>query len=251
MAVVKYQVKDRVAYIVLNRPEKRNAINVEMRDRLFEIFDDVRDNPDIWVAVLAGEGGVFSTGHDLVEMAAGGGHGRPTVELYQVIEEIWKPTIAAIDGYCLAQGGGLALSCDIRIATERAMFGWPQVKRGIASTSGPCSLAHRVPLNIAFEILFTGEFLDAQEAKRLNLVNRVVPAEKLFEETDALVRKILANAPLAMRAIKEIAVRGRDMTMEDRVRFAETLSEHIRQSADAKEGLAAFREKRPPVWQGR
>jgi enoyl-CoA hydratase/carnithine racemase len=85
----------------------------------------------------------------------------------------------------------------------------------------------------------------------LNLVNRVVPHEKLFEETDALVRKILGNAPLAMRAIKEIAVRGRDMNMEDRVRFAETLSEHMPQSADAQEGLAAFREKRQPAWQGR
>lgn len=251
MSVVKYTIKDRVAYIVLNRPEKRNAINVEMKDRLFEIFDDVRDNPDVWVAVLAGEGGVFSTGHDLIEMAGGDAHGRPPVELYQVIEEIWKPTIAAIDGYCLAQGGGLALSCDIRIATDRAVFGWPQVKRGIASTSGPCSLAHRIPLNIAFEILFTGEFLTAQEAHRLHLVNRVVPPEKLFAETDTLVQKILANAPLAMRAIKEIAVRGRDMNLEDRVRFADTLSEHIRQSADAKEGLTAFREKRQAVWQGR
>jgi enoyl-CoA hydratase/carnithine racemase len=251
MSTVTYTVRERVAYIVLNRPEKRNAVNAEMRDRLFEIFDDVRDNPEVWVAVLTGEGGVFSTGHDLVEMAAGDAHGRPAVELYQIIEETWKPFIAAIDGYCLAQGAGLALSCDIRIATERAQFGWPQVKRGIASTSGPCSLAHRIPLNIAYEILFTGDFFDAHEAKRLNLVNHVVPAERLREETDTLVRKILANAPVAMRAIKEIAVRGRDMNVEDRVRFADTLSEHIRQSADAKEGLAAFREKRRPVWQGR
>jgi E-phenylitaconyl-CoA hydratase len=251
MSVVQYLVKDRVAYITLNRPEKRNAINEDMRDRLFDIFDDVRDNPEVWVAVLAGERGVFSTGHDLVEIAAGGAHGRPSVELYQVIEEIWKPIIAAIDGYCLAQGAGLALSCDIRLATERAQFGWSQVKRGIASTSDPCSLAHRIPLNIAFEILFTGDLLDAHEAKRLNLVKRVVPAEKLREETDALVWKILANAPVAMRAIKETAVRGRNMNIEDRVRFADTLSEHIHQSADAKEGLAAFRDKRQPVWQGR
>lgn len=251
MSVVKYEVKDRVAYITLNRPEKLNAINVEMKDRLFDVFTDVRDNPDVWIAVLTGEGRAFSTGHDLVEMAGGSAHGRPTTELYQFIEEIWKPTIAAINGVCLAQGGGLALSSDIRIASERAQFGWPQVKRGIASTSGPCSLAHRVPLNIALELLYTGDFLDAREAKRLNLVNRVVPHEKLMEETDTLVRKILANAPLAMRAIKEIAVRGLDMTMEDRVRFAGAVSDAIRESADAREGLAAFREKRQPAWQGR
>jgi E-phenylitaconyl-CoA hydratase len=251
MSVLRYEIKDRVAYITLNRPEKLNSINVELKDRLFDAFTDVRDNPDVWMAVLTGEGRAFSTGHDLVEMAGGGAHGRPTVELYQFIEELWKPTVAAINGICLAQGGGLALSCDIRIASEQAQFGWPQVKRGIASTSGPCSLAHRVPMNVAFELLFSGEFIDAQEAKRLNLINRIVPHDALMEETETFVRKILGNAPLAIRAIKEIAVRGQDMTMEDRVRFAGTLSETIRQSADAQEGLAAFREKRQPVWQGR
>lgn len=251
MSVLRYEISDRVAYITMSRPEKLNAINEELKNRLFDAFADVRDNPDVWAAVLTGEGRAFSTGHDLVEMAAGSAHGRPTVELYQFIEELWKPTIAAINGLCLAQGGGLALSCDIRIASEQAQFGWPQVKRGIASTSGPCSLAHRVPLNVALEILYTGEFLDAQEAKRLNLVNRVVPHATLMQETETFVRQILANAPLAMRAIKEIAVRGQDMTMEDRVRFAGALSETIHQSADAQEGLAAFREKRQPVWQGR
>ncbi len=251
MSVLRYQVRDRVAYITMNRPEKLNAINVELKDCLFDAFTDVRDNPDVWIAVLTGEGRAFSTGHDLVEMAGGGAHGRPTVELYQFIEELWKPTVAAINGICLAQGGGLALSCDIRIASEQAQFGWPQVKRGIASTSGPCSLAHRVPMNVALELLFAGEFVDAQEAKRLNLINRIVPHDKLMEETETFVRKILGNAPLAIRAIKEIAVRGQDMTMEDRVRFAGAVSETIRQSADAREGLTAFREKRQPVWQGR
>ena len=249
MDVVRYEVRDRVAYITMNRPAKLNAINTEMKDALFDAFAEVRDDPEVWLAVLTGEGRAFSTGHDLVDSSHG--HGRPVTELYQCIEELWKPSIAAINGLCLAGGAGLALSCDIRIASERVQLGWPQVKRGIASTSGPCSLAHRVPLNIALEILYTGDFLDATEAKRLHLINRVVPHDALMQETVALAHQILANAPLAMRAIKEIAVRGLDMTMEDRVRFAGALSEPVRQSADAREGLAAFREKRQPVWQGR
>jgi enoyl-CoA hydratase/carnithine racemase len=249
MAIVRYEMKDRVTYVTLNRPEKLNAINDEMKDALFETFAVIRDDSEVWIVVLSGEGRAFSTGHDLV--ASSHGHGRPVTELYQVIEELWKPTIAAINGLCLAGGAGLALSCDIRIASEQAQLGWPQVKRGIASTSGPCSLAHRIPLNIALEILYTGDFLDAQAAKRLQLVNHVVPHNRLMQETEAFVHRILANAPLAMRAIKEIAVRGLDMTMEGRVRFAGALSEPIRHSADAREGLAVFREKRQPVWQGR
>jgi enoyl-CoA hydratase len=203
--------------------------------------------PDVWVAVLAGEGGVFSTGHDLVEMAGREWQGGPTVELHQVIGEIWKPTIAVIAGYYVAQVDGLALSCDIRNDSELAIFGWLRAKRSIASITWPCSLANRIPLNIAFEIRFTGDFLNGEDAKRFNLVNRVVPHERFFEEADALVCKILDNVPLAMRGIKETAVRGREMNRGDWVRFAETLSEQIRQGADANKELAALCEERQPI----
>ncbi|RMF87988.1 MAG: enoyl-CoA hydratase/isomerase family protein [Nitrospinota bacterium] len=252
MSVVKYTIQDHVAYITLNRPEKLNAITREMTEKLYQAFSDVRENDEVWAAIITGEGRSFSTGHDLQEVAdiAPGTPGSTTA-LYQCIQEIWKPTIAAINGFCLAQGAGIALSCDIRIASERAQFGWPQVKRGIASTSGPCILAHHLPLNIALELLYTGDLIDAQEAKRLNLVNKVVPHERLRDESEQFVRQILQNAPLAMRAIKEIAIRSIDMTMEDRIRFAGLLSAQIQESEDAKEGLSAFREKRQPVWQGR
>ena len=247
-----YEIKDKVAWITLNRPEKRNAIDPAMRDGLFEAIADVQSNPEVWAAVFKGAGDNFSSGHDLVSMASGGrGRGRETSEMYLEIQNTWKPTFSAIDGYCLAQGGGIALSCDIRIATERAVFGWPQVKRGISSISGPVLLCQRIPLNIALEMLFTGDFIDAQMALKHNLVNKLVPTGKLMEETEAIVGKITANAPSAIRAIKEVAIRGMEFSLEERIRFGNLVAGVVMQTEDAKEGLAAFAEKRAPVWKGK
>ncbi|MBI4234471.1 MAG: enoyl-CoA hydratase/isomerase family protein [Chloroflexi bacterium] len=252
MPALLYEVKDRVAYITLNRPEKLNAINREMREALFRAFADVRDNPDVWVAIVTGNGRAFSVGHDLAELSGGGEDRGPTTdELYVYQMYTWKPVIAAVNGFCLAQGAGIALCCDLRIASERASFGWPQVKRGISSVSGPSLLAHRIPLNRAFQFLFTGEPVDAQEALRLDLVNQVVPQERLMAEAEALARKLLENAPLAVRAIKELTIRGLEMRLEDRVRFAALMLSRIQQTEDAKEGLGAFLEKRQPAWKGR
>ena len=159
--------------------------------------------------------------------------------------------MAAINGLCLAQGGGIALSCDIRIASEEAQFGWPQVKRGISSTSGPTILFQQVPKNIAMEMLFTGDFIPAERALELQMVNHVVPHDKLMEKAEEVIRKIMANAPLSVRAIKETGVRGLDMNMEQRVRLASLISAQVSKSADTAEGLKAFAEKRDPVWTGK
>lgn len=252
MSTVLYEVKDKVAYITMNRPEKLNAINKEMRSELFQAFADVKDNPDVWVAIITGAGRAFTVGHDLLEM--GGeeeARGASTDDLYLLQFTTFKPIIAAINGYCLAQGGGLALCSDIRIASEEAQFGWPQVKRGIASVSGPCLLAHRVPLAYALEFLMTGELISASEAYRLNLVNRVVPREELMPSAEALAHKIRDNAPLAVRAIKEVTIRGLEMGLDNRVRLARLMLRRINQTEDAREGLAAFAQKRQPAWQGR
>ncbi|MBI3965242.1 MAG: enoyl-CoA hydratase/isomerase family protein [Chloroflexi bacterium] len=248
---VDYEVRDNVAWITLNRPDKLNAIDSSMRSELFPIMQELKYSDALWMAVITGNGRAFSVGHDLVEMTTAGSHYPTTDDLYLFQLGIYKPIIAAINGFCLAQGAGLALCSDIRIASDQARFGWPQVKRGIGSVSGPCLLAHRVPLNIALEFLFTGEFIDAQEAKRLNLVNYVVPHAQLMEKTEEFVSRIRGNAPLAARAMKETTVRGQGMTIEDRVRLARLTNNAILQTADAQEGLLAFREKRAPVWQGR
>lgn len=255
MAVVEYELRDRVAYITLNRPEKLNAIDVAMRDELWRVFHDFNDSPDAWIAVITGAGRAFSVGHDLVSMSGRGDDlyapEISTEDLYVYQTQVFKPIIAAINGFCLAQGGGIALAADIRIASDRAQFGWPQAKRGIGSVSGPCMLAHRIPLNLAFEALFTGEMIGAQRAYELGLVNLVVPHEQLPSAVDEFARKLMANAPLAMRAIKEVAIRGLGMRLEDRVRLAGIVNRRLQRTEDAQEGLRAFAEKRTPVFRGR
>ena len=247
-----YEIEDGIAYITMNRPEKLNAINPEMRQMLWDAFQDVSDNPEVRCAIVTGKGRAFSTGHDLVAMAeARANEGPSTGDLYVVQSNIWKPIISAINGICLAQGCGIALGSDIRIASTEAQFGWPQAKRGISSVSGPALLSQVVPRNIAFEFLFTGDFVDAQKALELRLVNYVVPPEEVMPRAQEMARKITANAPLALAAIKEASLKGAEMSLVERVDFAQKKRDEVLATEDAQEGVAAFAEKRAPVWKGR
>ena len=247
-----YEIKQGIAYITLNRPEKLNAIDPPMRQQLWDAFQDVDKNTEVRCAIVTGAGRAFSTGHDLVAMAAGGANEGPsTGDLYVVQSNIWKPIIAAINGVCLAQGCGIALGSDIRIASSKAEFGWPQAKRGIASVSGPALLSQVVPRNIAFEFLFTGDFVNADKALELMLVNYVVDPEQVMAKAEEIAQKITANAPLSLAAIKEASIRGSEMGLEERVKFAQEKRNEVLESEDAKEGVLAFAEKRAPVWKGR
>jgi enoyl-CoA hydratase/carnithine racemase len=247
-----YEIKEGIAYITLNRPEKLNAIDPPMRQLLWDAFQDVKNNPEVRCAIVTGAGRAFSTGHDLVAMAAGNANeGHSTGDLYVVQSTIFKPIIAAINGICLAQGCGIALGSDIRIASSKAEFGWPQAKRGISSVSGPALLSQVVPRNIAFEFLFTGDFVNAEKALQLMLVNYVVEPEEVMPRAEEIARKITANAPLSIAAIKEAAIKGSEMGLEDRVAFAQQKRNEVLETEDAKEGVRAFAEKRAPVWQGR
>ena len=247
-----YEIKQGIAYITLNRPEKLNAIDPPMRQQLWDAFQDVDKNTEVRCAVVTGAGRAFSTGHDLVAMAAGGANEGPsTGDLYVVQSNIWKPIIAAINGICLAQGCGIALGSDIRIASSKAEFGWPQAKRGIASVSGPALLSQVVPRNIAFEFLFTGDFVDAEKALELMLVNYVVDPDQVMAKSEEIAQKITANAPLSLAAIKEASIKGSEMGLEERVKFAQDKRNEVLESEDAKEGVLAFAEKRAPIWKGR
>ncbi len=253
---VLYEIREGIAYITLNRPEKLNAINPEMRQLLWDAFQDVKNNPEVRCALVTGSGRAFSTGHDLVAMASARAdtqvnEGPSTGDLYVVQSNIWKPIIAAINGICLAQGCGIALGSDIRIASTKAEFGWPQAKRGISSVSGPALLSQVVPRNIAFEFLFTGDFVDAQKALELMLVNYVVEPEEVLPRAEEIARKIIANAPLSIAAIKEASIKGSEMGLEERVAFAQNKRNEVLETEDAKEGVRAFAEKRAPVWKGR
>ena len=252
MAEVEYEIKDRIGYITLNRPEKLNAMNPPMLELLREAFEDIKYNPEVRVAIVTGRGRAFSSGLDLTAITPGEAPaGRSTSDLYVLLQNIWKPIISAVNGLCLAQGCGLALGGDIRIASEDAQFGWPQVKRGLSSVSGPALLGQIVPRNIAFEILFTGEFIDAQRALDLYLVNRVVSPDQLLPAAEDLARKIIQNAPLALAAMKEVTVNGAAMDLERRIAYGQAKLDLMMTTEDAKEGLRAFSEKRQPVWKGR
>ena len=254
MPLVEYEVKGRIAYITLNRPEKLNAINHEMLSGLWDSFTRLRDDPEVWLGIVTGTGRAFSVGHDLVEMtsaAPGEKAAGTTDELYFVQQQTWKPVIAAVNGICLAQGAGIALGADLIVAAESAQFGWPQVKRGLTSISGPVTLSQRIPLPRAMEALLTGEFIPAAEALKLGLVNYVVPGDQLMSKAEELAGKVLENAPLAVRGMKEAAVRGLHLSLHDRLGVATSVFDRVSQTEDAREGIEAFKGKRPPVWKGR
>ena len=263
MSTVLYEVRGRTAIITLNRPEAMNAINREVARGLAEAFQDFRNDDESRVAIVTGAGDrAFSAGADLKEMsqrfdrAAQGERRDPfwgpgTVTLFRGLE-MWKPIIAAVNGYCLAGGLELALACDIRVAAEHATFALTEVSRGIIPAGGGTQrLPRAVPLGIALEMLFTGDRIDAREACRIGLVNRVVPLADLMPAAEALARRICQNAPLSVRAIKEAALRGLNVPLDQGLRIEAFLARIILTTEDSREGPRAFAEKRPPEYKGR
>jgi len=268
MEKVLFEIRDRIAYITLNKPARGNAIDDEMAEQLSRSLNDAGDNDKVWVILISGKGKDFCTGYDIdsigsmikgpgVAGRAGDGNQGIDIEssselLYELIQTIWKPTVVAIQGNCLAQGAGLACSCDIRIAADNALIGWPQSRLGIPSTSAPCVLAPQIPFNIALEHMYTGEPFTAEKALRLNIFNHVVPVQELMQKADDFIRtRILPNAPLAIRIMKEVTVRRQAMCTSDAVFLTRKLRSRIAGGHDIREGLAAFKEKRPPKFLGK
>ena len=171
--------------------------------------------------------------------------------LYYFLHNIYKPIILAINGPCYAQGGGFALNSDVVIMVESASIGWPQVRRGISSVSGPTLCAHAIPWQQAMGYLMRGSPIPATECLRWGIANEVVPRAELMPTAQRWAREILANAPMAVWAIKEAARRGQDMIYESRMYMARDVANRVLLSDDSKEGIVAFKEKRPPVWRAR
>lgn len=257
---VRFEVKDHIATITLNRPDKMNALNHSMRKELQDAFREVKYNSDIWIAILTGEGRGFCSGKDLLEKTSKGFVGAEPPEedglvmsndeLYMFQRHIYKPFIAAINGACLAQGAGLALASDIRIMADHAIFGWPQVKRGISSVSGPTLFATEVPLAVALKYLLRGVPMTAKEALELHVVHELVPLDKLMETAHRWAAEILEGAPLAVQGIKESSVRSQGLPLQERISMARGVSNRVLLSQDSKEGILAFKEKRAPRWTG-
>lgn len=259
MPVVDYQKRGRIAFITLNRPEALNAINSAVRRGLRDAFLDFRQDKELWVAVVTGAGDrAFSAGVDVKEVAQTSpdqqwdafwgleGYGALETDLHH-----YKPVIAAINGYCLGIACTLALACDFRLAVPEAGFGFPEVKRGLCTVIGTIRLVRAIGLSNALPVLLTGDIIPASEALRIGMVHRIVPRERLIEEAIALANNLLENAPLAVWATKEIAVRSAEMPFDHAWRLGESLRYIVNQSHDAHEGPRAWVEKRKPAYVGR
>ena len=256
---VLFELDQHVAVITLNRPSQRNAMNHELRGALMDALQRVRQDDDIRAAVLTGAGGTFSAGADLKERAQQGRGDADRIASIVVADPnqgfstmpMEKPLIGAIDGYCLAAGLELALTCDIRICTPEARFGLPEIIRGFfPGGGGPQRLMRAIPQSAAMEMILTGDQIDAATALQFGLVSRVVPQAEMLDTARQLAQRIAGHAPLAVRAVKEVARASLDETLDQALRFGGTLRWIIGQTDDAREGPRAFAERREAQYRG-
>jgi len=244
-STVSYARKDHVAYLTLNRPEAAISVNLELSQELEDACRRANQDDEIYVVVLSGAGKAFCRGVDVPE--AGAVYG-----VAGAVAGIEKPTIAAINGDALGQGLELALGCDIRLASDKAKFGFPQLAQGfIPADGGTQRLARLVGRGKALELILTAETITATEAFEIGLVNRVVGGAKLADEAKALAESIASKGPIALRFIKEAVNKGLDLTLEQGLRLEGDLYFLLHTTADRTEGINAFLKKRPPKFKGR
>ncbi|HEY1988053.1 MAG TPA: enoyl-CoA hydratase/isomerase family protein [Acidimicrobiales bacterium] len=252
-----YETEGHIATITYNRPESLNAINAEMRQALNDAFARFRHDEDAWVAIVTGAGKAFCAGADIHGGAGATGEfpgtfwEKPTVNSFESGWEIYKPVIAAVNGYCLGYGLTLVTWCDFVIASDRAEFGFPEVRLGVPTIVGAIRLPQRINWQYAMELLLTGERIGPSRAKEIGLAGWVVPHDQLMAEARSLADRLVAAAPLAARATKEVAVRSQSLPPVEALRFGETMRIVAMATEDAAEGFRAAGEGRPPRWQAR
>jgi len=250
--------EDGIAIITINRPEALNALNRETIRELRQVATELEEDEEVKVLIITGAGDKsFVSGADIKDVKdldALGGLELVTSgqKVFSMLENLSKPVIAAVNGYCLGGGLELALGCDFIIASERARFGVPEAKIGVfAGWGGIQRLSKRVGTAWAKQLNMTGEPIDAQTALRINLVNQVVPHEQLLEETKKIARTIMANGPLAVRMIKTLVNEGADIPIEKALALDAKAAGVLFSTEDQKEGMNAFVEKRKPNFRGR
>ncbi|MDG2046464.1 MAG: crotonase/enoyl-CoA hydratase family protein [Halioglobus sp.] len=246
-------VNDGILTVTLNRPKARNAANKALAEGVAAAMDRLDSDDSLRVAILTGAGGTFCSGMDLKAFVTGETpniEGRGFAGLTEASPR--KPLIAAIEGYALAGGLELAISCDLIVTADDAKFGIPEVKRGLAAAAGGLiKLPRQIPKRLAMELALTGDFISAQRAYDIGLVNEVVPAGTALDAAKALAEKIVANGPLAVAISKQIVLQSEDWSAEEMWQKQQELAMPVFTSEDAIEGSVAFAEKRAPNWKGK
>ncbi len=253
---IRYEKDGHVAYLTLNRPDVMNALHAPAHRECAQALDAFEGDADAWVLIITGAGDrAFCAGMDLHDRAAGGNESRPRGGFGGLTNPrermVTKPIVAAVNGYALGGGLEIALACDIVVAADTAMLGLPEVKRGIvAAAGGMHRLPRQMPLKIAMGYLLTGKHMTAQEAHHWGLVNEVVPAGDLMDAARRWADDLMDAAPLSVRASKQAALLGLDMSLEEAYNTQFPAMQAMRGSNDSREGVAAFAERRKPNWTG-
>ena len=255
---IDFSIDGGVAVITINRPEVHNAMDAEHYDLLSKAWIRVRDDPQVRTAIITGAGEKsFCAGADLRSYLS---KPLPLGEMWltqreQLLNrglEVWKPIIAAVNGYCLGGGSTLLFATDIRIASENATFALTEVKRGLVPGNGGTQrILSQLPYAIGMQYLMTGDSMDARTAAHWGLVNQVVLQADLMATAMAMAKRIAANAPLAVQASKELAIRAGDVDLATGLRMEQVMNRLLWTSEDVQEGVKAFAEKRPPNFQGK
>jgi enoyl-CoA hydratase len=253
--MIEFEARDHVGIITINRPEARNAVNGEVAQGIEAAIDRLEETEELWVGVLTGDGPVFCAGADLKAINSGkagelmtsrGGFGGI------VLRERTKPIIAAVDGPALAGGTEIVLSCDLVVASERAQFGIPEVKRSlVAAAGGMFRLPRALPPTIAMELGLTGDPISAEAARGYGLVNDLCGDGEALDRALALAERICANAPVAVRETRRLMLELVGADDETGMARSNEAMATVMGSEDFTEGLTAFIEKRPPEWKGR
>lgn len=254
---IDYKKEGRVAVFTINRPQALNAIDMESLEELSRALVDFKNDDELWVGIITGVGErAFSVGADIRSVLPQfkQNRGKPWTGPPTILRglDLWKPMIAAVNGYALGGGMEIALACDLRIAAENATFGLPEVTLGfIPGWGGTQRLPRLIPRAKAAEMLFTGRAIDAQEAYRIGLVNKVVPLAQLMTAAKEMAELVCRPAPLAVRAAKQAMMQGLNLSLENGLELEKTLVDFLATTEDFGEGSQAFLAKRKPNFKGK
>ena len=253
---IRFQVEDGVGFITLNRPEKRNALSMNLMAEMIDLLKAIKKKLEVRVVIIRGEGQVFSSGHDLSEMLEGNVVSYRRIfdacsEVMLAVRDLPQPVIAQVQGMATAAGCQLVAACDLAVASKEARFATPGVRIGLFCHTPQVPLARAVGRKRALEMLLTGRPISAEEAERFGLINKVVPPDRLAEETLSLAQHIAQASPLTMALGKKSFYRQIDTDEEQAYDYAQEMMALNAMTEDAREGISAFLQKREPKWQGK